>query len=76
MNKIEDSGDTGTPITKSSITGLADHDIADVKAHVGAPLAVGSGMSIGDDIFLSSPGGSCLPHEAHHVVQQKQGRAS
>lgn len=71
MITVEGSSDTGTPVTKGSVTGLADHDITDSKAHSGAPLAIGSGMSIGDDIFLSSQGGSCLSHELSHVVQQK-----
>jgi hypothetical protein len=59
--------------------GLSGADLSDVRVHYNSPLA-GQQSALdyarGSDIHLAPGQERHLPHEAWHVVQQKQGRVS
>jgi hypothetical protein len=69
---------TGLPDTlKSGIENLSGHSMDDVKVHYnsGKPTQLNAhAYAQGTDIHLASGQEKHLPHEAWHVVQQKQGR--
>jgi len=65
---------------RKSMEGLSGADLSDVRVHYSSPLA-GQRRAVdyarGDsDIHLAPGQERQLPHEAWHVVQQKQGRVS
>jgi hypothetical protein len=69
---------TGLPDNlKSGIENLSGHSMNDVKVHYnsGKPAQLNAhAYAQGTDIHLASGQEKHLPHEAWHVVQQKQGR--
>ena len=69
---------TGLPeALKSGIASLSGIDVSDVRVHYNStnPAAVQAGSyAQGNDIHLGPGQEKHLPHEAWHVVQQKQGR--
>ncbi len=69
---------TGMPgDLKSGMEHLSGLDLSDVKVHRNSskPMALGAhAYAQGSDIHLASGQEKHLPHEAWHVVQQKQGR--
>ncbi|UII25819.1 DUF4157 domain-containing protein [Fulvivirga maritima] len=69
---------TGLPDNlKSGIESLSGHSLDDVKVHYnsGKPAQLNAhAYAQGTDIHLASGQERHLPHEAWHVVQQKQGR--
>jgi hypothetical protein len=69
---------TGLPDTlKSGIENLSGHSMDDVKVHYnsGKPAQLNAlAYAQGSDIHLAPGQERHLPHEAWHVVQQKQGR--
>ncbi len=70
--------DTGLPDNlKSGIENLSGHSLDDVKVHYNSdkPAQLNAhAYAQGTDIHLASGQEKHLPHEAWHVVQQKQGR--
>lgn len=71
-------GNTGLPDNlKSGIESLGGYDMSDVKVHYNSAKPVqlqALTYARGSDISLPSGQERKLPHEAWHVVQQKQGR--
>jgi hypothetical protein len=69
---------TGLPNNlKSGIENLSGHSMDDVKVHYNSPKPSqlhAHAYAQGSDIHLASGQEKHLPHEAWHVVQQKQGR--
>jgi hypothetical protein len=69
---------TGMPDgLKGGIEALSGHDISDVRVHANSskPAQVGAhAYAQGSDIHLGPGQEKHLPHEAWHVVQQRQGR--
>ena len=69
---------TGMPTSlKSGIERLSGMDISDVKVHYNSPKPAqlqAHAYAQGTDIHLGPGQARHLPHEAWHVVQQKQGR--
>lgn len=69
---------TGLPdALKTGIESLSGIDVSDVRVHYNStkPAAVQAGSyASGNDIHLGPGQEKHLPHEAWHVVQQKQGR--
>ena len=62
---------------KSGIENLSGYDMSDVRVHYNSakPRAVGAlAYAQGNQIHLGAGQEKHLPHEAWHVVQQKQGR--
>jgi len=76
IQKLENN--TGLPDNlKSGIENLSGHSMNDVKAHYNSnkPAQLQAhAYAQGTDIHLGSGQEKHLPHEAWHVVQQKQGR--
>ncbi len=72
------TNDTGLPDNlKSGIESLSGVDMSDVKVHYNSskPAQLNAfAFAQGSDIHLASGQEKHLPHEAWHVVQQKQGR--
>lgn len=68
----------GMPRTlQSGIKQMSGHDLSQVNVHYdsSAPAAVGAhAFAQGNDIHLASGQERHLPHEAWHVVQQREGR--
>ena len=65
---------------RKSMEGLSGADLSDVRVHYNSPLA-GQQRAVdcargNSDIHLAPGQERQLPHEAWHVVQQKQGRVS
>ena len=64
---------------KKSMENLSGADLSDVRVHYNSPLA-GQQRAVdyarGNDIHLAPGQERQLPHEAWHVVQQRQGRVS
>ncbi len=86
---LKDNRDIGTPIQrkpnntglpdklKSGIENLSGHSMDDVKVHYNSskPTQLNAhAYAQGTDIHVASGQEKHLPHEAWHVVQQKQGR--
>ena len=69
---------TGLPDNlKSGIESLSGHSMDDVKVHYNSsqPLQLNAhAFAQGSDIHVASGQEKHLPHEAWHVIQQKQGR--
>ncbi|WP_421872472.1 DUF4157 domain-containing protein [Marinoscillum sp.] len=69
---------TGLPDNlKSGIENLSGHSLDDVKVHYNSPRPAqlqAHAFAQGNQIHLSPGQEKHLPHEAWHVVQQKQGR--
>ncbi len=69
---------TGMPDQlKTGIENLSGHSMDDVKVHYNSPNPAqlnAHAYAQGTDIHLASGQEKHLPHEAWHVVQQKQGR--
>ncbi|WP_316632399.1 DUF4157 domain-containing protein [uncultured Flavobacterium sp.] len=69
---------TGLPDTlKSGIENLSGHSMDDVKVHYNSPKPAqlqAHAYAQGTDIHIASGQEKHLPHEAWHLVQQKQGR--
>lgn len=69
---------TGMPDRlKAGIESLSGFDISDVRVHANSDLPAGLNAlayTQGNQIYLGPGQGRHLPHEAWHVVQQKQGR--
>lgn len=69
---------SGLPLQlKSGIEQLSGHSMDDVEVHTNSPEPARFGahaFARGTDIHLASGEEKHLPHEAWHVVQQKQGR--
>ena len=69
---------TGLPDNlKSGIENLSGHSLDDVKVHYNSPKPAqlnAHAYAQGTNIHLASGQEKHLPHEAWHVVQQKQGR--
>ncbi len=69
---------TGLPNNlKSGIESLSGHSMDDVKVHYNSPKPAqlnAHAYAQGTDIHVASGQEKHLPHEAWHVVQQKQGR--
>jgi hypothetical protein len=62
---------------KQGIEALSGVDMSDVKVHYGSPQPAqlqAHAYAQGQDIHLAPGKEQHLPHEAWHVVQQKQGR--
>ncbi|CAD0007529.1 eCIS core domain-containing protein [Flavobacterium chungangense] len=72
------NNNTGLPDNlKSGIENLSGHSMDDVKVHYNSdkPAALNAhAFAQGTDIHIASGQEKHLPHEAWHVVQQKQGR--
>lgn len=63
----------------TNITQLSGVDVSDVRVHTqsGRPQSIGAeAFAEGNQIHLGTGAQAHLPHEAWHVVQQKQGRVS
>ncbi|BDD06450.1 HET-C-related protein [Aureibacter tunicatorum] len=79
-NSSPSSNKTGLPDNlKSGIENLSGHSMDDVKVHYNSdkPAQLQAyAFAQGTDIHLSSGQEKHLPHEAWHVVQQKQGRVT
>jgi hypothetical protein len=75
---IQKKNNTGLPDNlKSGIENLSGHSMNDVKVHYNSPKPAqlqAHAYAQGTDIHLGSGQEKHLPHEAWHVVQQKQGR--
>ena len=71
---------TGMPDNlKSGIENLSGMDMSDVKVHYNSPQPTqlqAHAFAQGNQIHIASGQEKHLPHEAWHVVQQKQGRVS
>ncbi|HAA13254.1 MAG TPA: hypothetical protein DCE41_16795 [Cytophagales bacterium] len=78
QRKAEASGSTGLPDPlKSGVERLSGYAMDDVRVHYNSPKPVqyqAHAFAQGTDIHLSRGQEKHLPHEAWHVVQQKQGR--
>lgn len=74
----QQKNNTGLPNhLKSGIENLSGHSLDDVKVHYnsGKPAQLNAhAYAQGTNIHLASGQEKHLPHEAWHVVQQKQGR--
>lgn len=74
----EKNDDTGLPRhLKSGIEHLSGYSMDDVKVHYNSAMPIqlqAHAYAQGTDIHLASGQEKHLPHEAWHVVQQKQGR--
>ncbi|MBB6271204.1 hypothetical protein HDF26_001631 [Pedobacter cryoconitis] len=74
------ANNTGIPDNlKAGIENLSGYDISDVKVHYnsGKPAQLNAhAYAQGTDIHIATGQEKHLPHEAWHVVQQKQGRVS
>ncbi len=72
------TGPGGMPVALSSgIERLSGHDVSDVSVHVNSsrPQNVGAeAIAQGNDIHIAPGQERHLPHEAWHVVQQREGR--
>ena len=72
------ANNTGLPDNlKSGIENLSGYSLDDVKVHYNSPKPAqlqAHAYTQGTDIHLASGQEKHLPHEAWHVVQQKQGR--
>ncbi|MEO9481940.1 MAG: DUF4157 domain-containing protein [Ekhidna sp.] len=72
------ANNTGLPDNlKSGIEGLSGHSMDDVKVHYNSSRPAqlqAHAFAQGNQIHLASGQEKHLPHEAWHVVQQKQGR--
>ncbi len=75
---IRKENNTGLPGNlKSGMENLSGMSMDDVNVHYNSsrPAEVGAlAYTQGVDIYVAPGQESCLPHEAGHVVQQKQGR--
>lgn len=75
---VQRKNDTGLPDNlKSGIENLSGHSMDDVKVHYNSskPTQLNAhAYAQGTDIHVASGQEKHLPHEAWHVVQQKQGR--
>ncbi|WP_264563985.1 DUF4157 domain-containing protein [Flavobacterium sp. N3904] len=75
---IQRKNNTGLPENlKSGIENLSGHSMDDVKVHYNSsqPAQINAhAYAQGTDIHIASGQEKHLPHEAWHVVQQKQGR--
>ncbi|WP_082564271.1 DUF4157 domain-containing protein [Flavobacterium sp. Root420] len=75
---IQRKNNTGLPNNlKSEIENLSGHSMDDVKVHYNSsqPAQLNAhAYAQGSDIHIASGQEKHLPHEAWHVVQQKQGR--
>lgn len=78
VQRQHDAKSTGLPDNlKSGIESLSGYSMDDVKVHYNSskPEEVGAhAYAQGTDIHLAPGQEKHLPHEAWHVVQQKQGR--
>jgi hypothetical protein len=79
LNPIQrKNNNTGLPDNlKSGIENLSGHSMDDVKVHYNSsqPAQLNAhAYAQGSDIHIASGQEKHLPHEAWHVVQQKQGR--
>jgi hypothetical protein len=64
---------------RSNIENLSGADLSDVRVHYNSPLANqlnAQDYARGNDIHIGPGQERNLPHEAWHVVQQRQGRVS
>jgi hypothetical protein len=72
------TNNTGLPDTlKTGIENLSGFDMSDVKVHYNSPKPTqlqAFAYAQGSDIHVAAGQEKHLPHEAWHVVQQKQGR--
>ncbi len=72
------ANDTGLPDNlKAGIENLSGHSMDDVKVHYNSPKPAqlqAHAFAQGTDIHIAPGQQKHLPHEAWHVVQQKQGR--
>jgi Domain of unknown function (DUF4157) len=76
MQGKADSGGLSAPL-RSGIESLSGQDLSDVQVHRNSnqPAAVNAlAYAQGNDIHLGPGQEQHLPHEAWHVVQQRQGR--
>ena len=77
---VESKNDTGMPDQlKSGIEQLSGHSMDDVKVHYNSDKPAqmkAHAYAQGTDIHLGAGQEKHLPHEAWHVVQQKQGRVN
>ena len=65
------------PALQAGIAQLSDEDLSDVQVHAGSarPAELGAlAYAQGNDIHLGPGQDRHLPHEAWHLVQQRQGR--
>jgi len=73
-----DENNSGLPSgLKSGVENLSGHDMSDVSVHYNSPEPDKFGAAAfaeGSNIHVGPGQESHLPHEAWHVVQQKQGR--
>lgn len=78
LQRVEAPNRTGMPDgLRSGIESLSGMDLSDVRVHGNSarPAAVGAlAYAQGNDIHLAPGQERHLPHEAWHVVQQRQGR--
>ncbi len=78
QRKSANKNNTGLPDTlKSGIENLSGYSLDDVKVHYNSPAPAqlqAHAYAQGTDIHLAPGQEKHLPHEAWHVVQQKQGR--
>ncbi|MCB0374648.1 MAG: DUF4157 domain-containing protein, partial [Sinomicrobium sp.] len=78
IQKKPEKNNTGLPDNlKRGIENLSGHSMDDVKVHYnsGKPAQLNAhAYAQGTDIHLASGQEKHLPHEAWHVIQQKQGR--
>lgn len=76
--KMTSTDSTGLPsVLKSGIEQLSGQSLNDVKVHYNSPEPAqlqAHAFAKGNQIHLASGQEKHLPHEAWHVVQQKQGR--
>ncbi len=74
----KESNKTGMPDNlKSGIESLSGMDMSDVRVHYNSPKPMqmnAHAYAQGNQIHLGSGQEKHLPHEAWHVVQQRQGR--
>lgn len=77
-SKLQRENNTGLPDNlKSGIENLSGHTMDGVKVHYNSPQPEqlqAHAYAQGTDIHLASGQDSQFPHEAWHVVQQKEGR--
>lgn len=78
QKSIQKKNNTGLPVNlKSGIENLSGYSMDDVKVHYNSDKPAqlqAHAYAQGTDIHLASGQEKHLPHEAWHVVQQKQGR--
>lgn len=69
---------TGMPDSlKSGVESLSGHDLSDVRVHYNSPAPAqmqALAYAQGNDIHVGPGQEKHLPHEAWHVVQQREGR--